>query len=71
MTGLVSSDPAGTDITFSWDDYVDTNANAANYGQNGQQAARAMLPCCSTASNRSSKLPRTCGRIASAMRSTR
>lgn len=41
VAGLVSSDPAGSDITFSWQDYLDTNAAWATYGQTGQQAARA------------------------------
>jgi hypothetical protein len=42
ITGLTSSDPAGSDITFSWQDYAATNAApaAVTYGQPGQQAAK-------------------------------
>lgn len=39
---LTSSDPGGSDITFSWQDYFDTNSGAAGaaYGETGQQSAR-------------------------------
>lgn len=42
VTGLTSSSPAGTDITFSWQDYLTTNLGPSgqSYGQTGQQAAR-------------------------------
>jgi len=42
VTGLVSSDPAGTELTFSWDDYWDTN-RAELWAQTGElrpQAAK-------------------------------
>lgn len=41
VVGLTSSDPAGSDITFSWQDYMATNNATATYGETGQQAARA------------------------------
>ena len=37
VTGLTSSDPAGTEITFSWDDYWDTNQDDA-WPQTGEVA---------------------------------
>lgn len=42
IVGLVSSDPGGSDITFSWQDYFDTNSGSAGwaYSQPGQQSAR-------------------------------
>ena len=42
VDGLVSSDGAGSDITFSWQDYFTTNsgAGAVSYGEPGQQSAR-------------------------------
>ena len=40
VTGMVSSNPGGSDITFSWQDYIDTNADVQSYGQQGQQAAK-------------------------------
>lgn len=42
VTGLVSSDPSASDISFTWDDYYDTNRSPANasYGQLGQQSAK-------------------------------
>ncbi|MDR7253777.1 methionine-rich copper-binding protein CopC [Nocardioides sp. BE266] len=40
---LTSSDPAGSDITFSWQDYFDTNQGATTYGQAGQQSAKTYL----------------------------
>jgi hypothetical protein len=42
VTGLESSNPAGTEITFSWDDYWDTN-RATTWAQTGElrpQAAK-------------------------------
>lgn len=43
VVGLTSSNPAGSDITFSWQDYWDANIGPAgtSYGQGGQQSARA------------------------------
>jgi hypothetical protein len=35
VTGLTSSDPAGTEITFSWDDYFDTN-RSTTWSQTGE-----------------------------------
>lgn len=40
VVGLSSSDPAGSDITFSWQDYRDSNASVGTYGQAGQQTAK-------------------------------
>ncbi len=42
VAGLTSSDPAGSDITFSWQDYFDTNVGPAGqaYGESGQQSGR-------------------------------
>ncbi len=40
ITGLVSSDPSGSDISFSWQDYFVTNINTPSHGETGQQAAR-------------------------------
>ncbi|SED35727.1 Ig-like domain-containing protein [Nocardioides exalbidus] len=40
VAGLTSSDPAGSDITFSWQDYIDTNAATPTYGETGQQSAK-------------------------------
>lgn len=40
VSNLVSSDPSASDITFSWQDYIDTNATQSSYGQPGQQAAQ-------------------------------
>lgn len=40
VTGLVSSDPSGSDITFSWQDYINTNGATTTYGRTGQQSAK-------------------------------
>ena len=40
VAGLSSSDPAGSDITFSWQDYFDTNQATSSLGEPGQQSAR-------------------------------
>ncbi|UUZ59730.1 hypothetical protein [Nocardioides sp. B-3] len=40
MTNLISSDPAGSDITFAWQDYFDTNRSVNSYGELGQQSAK-------------------------------
>lgn len=40
VTNLTSSDPAGSDVTFSWQDYFDTNRNTSSYGELGQQSAK-------------------------------
>ncbi len=37
VTGLTSSSPAGTEITFSWDDYYDTN-QASVWAQTGEKS---------------------------------
>jgi len=41
VTGLVASDPAGSDISFSWQDYYETNQGVAAFGELGQQSAKA------------------------------
>ncbi|CAM3620347.1 Ig-like domain-containing protein [Nocardioides zeicaulis] len=42
VSGLQSSDPAGSDITFTWNDYYDTNQAAGNvtFAYPGQQTAK-------------------------------
>jgi hypothetical protein len=40
VTNLVSSDPAGSDISFAWQDYFDTNQGVGSYGELGQQSAK-------------------------------
>jgi hypothetical protein len=41
VAGLSSSDPAGSDIAFSWHDYFDTNEATSSLGELGQQSAKA------------------------------
>ncbi|WP_181310594.1 Ig-like domain-containing protein [Nocardioides campestrisoli] len=40
VAGLTSSDPAGTDITFRWQDYLTTNLAQTFMGETGTQSAR-------------------------------
>jgi len=40
VTGLQSSDPAGTEITFAWDDYHASNASTSWLGETGNQSAK-------------------------------
>ena len=40
MTGLQSSDPAGTEMTFSWDEYHSSNASTFWFGETGNQSAK-------------------------------
>jgi hypothetical protein len=45
ITGLMSSDPAATDITFSWQDYLATNqaSSWAGWNETGNQSARTYM----------------------------
>ncbi|HXH77968.1 Ig-like domain-containing protein [Nocardioides sp.] len=40
ITGMSSSDGGGSEISFSWQDYFDTNQATASFGELGQQAAK-------------------------------
>jgi hypothetical protein len=40
VTGLQSSDPAGTEISFAWDDYHASNASISWLGEAGNQSAK-------------------------------
>lgn len=40
VTGMTASDPSGSEISFSWQDYFDTNQATSAFGELGQQSAR-------------------------------
>lgn len=40
VAGLQTSDPAGSDISFSWHDYFNTNQSVTSFGELGQQSAK-------------------------------
>lgn len=40
VTGMTWSDTAGSEISFSWQDYFDTNQAAFSFGEPGQQGAK-------------------------------
>lgn len=40
VTSLTSSAGDGSDLTFAWQDYFDTNSVTSSYGETGQQSAR-------------------------------